>query len=327
MNARKPVTPFNFTEALLQSFRTEGGADFGKRLFLSYAAIIVVIFLVAMPVLMPLYFDLLDASWVVNQATFSGETADPAAASQMFSAISKVLPAYLLLLLICWLASASAETALHRQNLLGVSKPGWPLSFGRDELRTMVVQFLVFVIWASVYSIGIILLVIIGLAASAISSGLAAIVIVFGIIFYVCIMVLIPIRLAPAAALTVYNDKLTLGSAFHVTKHRFWNLFMTYLVCVIGAYIALNVVIFVVVMAVVGDSSAMMAISGLGSELPSSVFEAVGARLKNPLVMLIIVLGGIAYSAISVLITLTLAGIGSYAAKWYLADDPDAQTD
>jgi len=195
-----------------------------------------------------------------------------------------------------------------------------PIRFGRDELRVMLAQLGVWGLFFTVY-IGSLVLIF----AVAVIPVLGAIVAFFGIFAMIALFIYVPVKFAPAAALSVVNERAHLLAAQHVTKHRFWPLFGAYIVVFIGGYVLITIVMTLVLMLVTGDSNFMITMYGLGSEDPATAMAAAGERLKNPLFMLIGVLGIILYSAAYAFWLLTIGGVASYAVKWWREDNPVAQ--
>lgn len=195
------------------------------------------------------------------------------------------------------------------------------LRFGKAELRVILIQLGVWVAWFLVYMVGIFFIAIVGGLLTKAVPVLGVIVTVIGFVVVLCLMVWLPVRLAPAAALTINQNKRHLLAANKVTKHRFWNLFLAYLVIGVLGYLVLYAVLAICLTLVTGDSNFMMAMSGFGSENPRDAFEAAGARLKNPVFLVLALIVSAVYTALMSVWLLCLAGVGTYAVKWWRDED------
>jgi len=318
MNETKPGEGFNFSAAITQLFHTGDGKAFAKRLWFWTSAAYAAAMLVSFPFFIKYYPDLLEANWHNMKAIMSGQTPDNTAFLAIFS---QMLPAYLFLVVGMIAIGAAVETALHKKVLFNEEEQGIPLRFGSVQLRVLVAQLSVWFIWFFVYIVGVIILTLfIGALAIAIPI-LAAIIGVLGFIALLCLLVFLPISLAPAAALTVNRNKLQVMGARKVSKGIFWNLLGAYLVVGIGGYLMVYVVMSVAVIAVTGDMAFLEALSGMGADNPKIAFAAAAERFKNPLVMLMGIVSIFAYAGAYAMYTLSISGISSYTVKWWRGND------
>jgi len=310
-------TPFDFVAAVTAMFQTSDGKTFAWRLLFWTTAGIAIVTLIALPFILPHYGALLDVNQQNMQAIFGGQTPDPADTQAVLDSLKGMILPGLLMTLGFWAVYAAGEAALHRKVLMGEENSPRTLGFGGDELRVMFAQLGVWGIWFLIYIGGIVVLTLF-----AVIPVLGVIIAIFGGLFMILMMIYVPIRLAPAAALSVKNKRAHLISARHITKGRFWPLFGAYAVISIGGYFLLYAVMLTVLILVTGDSSAVMALYGMGDTLPSEMMAEAGERLKNPFFMILGVLGVIVYSLAYAFWLLSLAGIATYAVKWWQQDDP-----
>ncbi|MCF6221768.1 MAG: hypothetical protein L3J65_11715 [Robiginitomaculum sp.] len=324
MNIQKQGAGFDFSAAITQLFRTQDGKFFAKRLWFWASAAYAIAMLVTFPFIIKYYPDLLEANWHNMKAMMDGRTPDNMA---LLAILPKMLPSYLFLMVSMLAIGAAVETALHRKVLFDQEESGIPLRFGAVQFRVLVAQLAVWFIWLIAYTLGVLVLSLFVVALAAAIPVLGAIIGVLGFIALMCLLVFLPISLAPAAALTVNNDRLQIMGARKVSKGIFWNLFGAYLVVVIGGYVLIYVVMSVAVIAVTGDTAFLEALSGLGSENPKIAFEAAAQRFKNPLVMLVGIISIFAYGATYALYTLSISGISSYTVKWWRGNDEASQFD
>ncbi|WP_026940688.1 hypothetical protein [Hellea balneolensis] len=317
---RKPVAAFDFNVAAGGAFQTLGGKDFVIRLWFWMSAGLSIVFIVTLPLFIGSYGEVLEQSWLSNRALFSGnEQPNPDA---MLSAFGKIIPGMLLFTLGLWVVTAAGETALYRRYFHDQEAPRQPLRFGRQELRTMLCQLSVWLLVFLVYILGVFAITLVIVLFSALSPILAGIFGFVAIFALIAMFVFIPVRLAPAAALSMQRDKTHVLAANKVTKYRFWNLFVAYLVTYLGGYIGYYIIYMISVGIATGDMGFLMAVSGLGEDNPRVLFDAAAERMKSPLGMLLGVLAMIVNAAALAGWILLVAGVNCYAVRWWTKDDP-----
>lgn len=317
---RRPVAAFDFNAAAGGSFQTPGGKDFVLRLWFWMAAFLSLVYILTLPLFIGGYGELLEQSWLSNRALLSGsEPPDP---TDMFAAFGKILPGMLLFTLGMWVVVAVGETAFYRRYFHNREAARNPLRFGREELRTMLCQLGVWALVFFIYFLFVFALSILGALFAVISPVLTVVVLVLGVLVVIAMFIAVPIRLAPAAALSMQRDKTHLLAANKVTKHRFWNLFVAYLVTYVGGYIGYYVIYMISVGIATGDMNFIMAISGLGEENPRILFDAVAERMKSPLGMFLGILAMIVNAAALSAWVLLVAGVNAYAVRWWHEDNP-----
>ena len=303
------MSDFKFEEAVTQAFRTSGGKQFGWRLLFWAAACVSVVSLIAIPMMMPYYGDLLAINQQNMQAILGGDP-DSIDNKAMNATLLKMAPAYCLWMTGYWLAWIAAEAALHRKVLHGTEHPKQPLRLGKDEFRVWLSQLGVFGILFLIYFFGVFALILL-----AVIPVLGAIVALVLIIALPCFLILASVRLAPAASLSILKNKTHALAAKEITKGKFWTVFPAYLVTFVGGYFLLYVIMIIGVGLVTRDMNFFMSMSGLGEEDPKAVMAAAGERFKNPLVMLMGILALIAYSAAYAFWMISIIGVGSHMTK------------
>lgn len=313
---------YNFVDSVTQLFKTDGEREFGVRLLFWYAAGLTLVNLIVLPMIVKHYPQFLDLNWENMQTMKAGEEPSVDNSLALLRIFGNMAGSFFLWMMGNWMCTAVSETALHRRNLLGAEYSKIPVRFGKTELNLMLVQlgvvaliFLFYILAVFAVSIGAGIL---GMASLALGVSVMFV----GILGVIGFLSYISIRLAPAAALTVEQNELRMFSARPIAKGRFWSFFVSYLTIWIAGYVALNIVMYVFSLILVGNADAFVALMGMGAERPSVVFAAIEERLKNPLVMLSIVLGIVAYSATHAYMYISLSGVGSYALKLYRKDTP-----
>jgi len=230
---RKPVAAFDFNAAAGGVVQTPGGKDFALRLWFWMAAFTSIVFIVTLPLFMKHYGGMLEMNWLNMKAMLAGETPDSASFAEL---IMPALPGYLALMIGMWVVMAAGETAFYKKYFFNEEAPRQPLKLNGAVFRTMGVQLSVYLCWF----FGLMAFTFIGsiiTVALALIPILGVIFVIFFMVALIALMIAIPIKLAPSAALTVANDKFHVTSTRHITKFRFWNLFLAYLVTWVGGYL------------------------------------------------------------------------------------------
>jgi len=317
---RKRISAFDFNGAAGGLFSTAGGKDFALRLWFWMSAFLAIVFLVTVPLFIGGYGDVLEQSWLSNRALFSGETPpDPA---PMFAALGAILPGMLAFMFGMWVVIAAGETAFYRRYFHDAEAVKQPLRFGQQEWRTMLCQISVWALVFFFYFLAAFAFSIIAAILGVISPILMAIVALVGFLAVIALFIAMPIRLAPAAALSIKKDKLHVMAASKVTKNRFWNLFVAYLVTYVGGYIAYYVIYMISIGVATGDMGFLMAISGLGEDNPRVLFEAAAERMKSPIGMTLSIFAMIINASAMAAWILLVAGVNAYAVRWWSEDNP-----
>lgn len=322
LEPRKPTTPFDFVQAVTAMFQTSDGKAFAWRLLFWTTAAMSIVLLVVIPFIAPQFGAIFDMNAQNMQAVFGGEAPPEPDPDEILASLKKMVLPGIVMMLGWWAAYAAGEAALHRKLLRGEEYPKRPIRFGVDELRVMLAQLGVYGLFFLVYIGGIVLIF-----AGATIPVLGAILVLLAIPVMIFFFINIPVRFAPAAALSVMNKKSHLMVARKITKFRFWPLFGAYIVVYLGGYFLNYAVLLAAMILVSGDPNFLMNIYGLGDTPPSELIAGVGERMKNPLFMIFGVLGIIGYAASYALWMLSMAGIAVYAIKWWQQDDPIAPFD
>lgn len=317
---RKCIAAFDFNAAVGGAFMTSGGKDFALRLWFWMSAFLSIVFIVTIPMFIGGYGEILEQSWISNKAVFSGR--EPQNSEAMLAAFGKILPGMLAFMLAIWAVIAAGETAIYKRYFHNAEVSRQPLRFGRMELRTAICQLGV---WALVYFtliLGMIILSVIGGMLAVIAPMLVIIVVIVALLGCIALFIAIPIRLAPAAALSMQQDKIHVLAARHITKNRFWNLFVAYLVTYVGGYIGYYAIYMISIGIATGDMGFLIAVSGLGEDNPRILFEAAADRMKSPIGMTLGIIAMIINASAMAAWVLLVAGVNAYAVRWWKEDDP-----
>ena len=308
---RTPKSQFDFVAAISQLFTTPGGVPWALKLSLATGLLLSLVyavggFLIAAPYM----------SMISSIDTFGQDT------DEALSTLWAMVPGYTLLMLGSLAAYAMGEATLHRAILREADTPGIPLRFGKDELRVFGASLSVFIL-AFLAFLGVVFLAaIIGGILSVAVPTLGIIVIALAYIGGLLIWPFVAIRLAPAAGLSVYNDQMHVMAGRHVSKHRFWNMFLAYLVVGIVGYVASTIISLLGMTALIGDGSIFLATGGeLGDGNGEDIAAKLGEMFSNPLVIIATLIAVALYSCVTAAWMLSMAGIASYTVKWWAEED------
>lgn len=304
---------FDFGKAISQPFQSEDGRAFALRLLFWVAGPMAIINLVFIPFYGKAYPALLEYNWLNFQAIMgNGSEPDPMIVFQNIGSIAWI---YVLHMFALMATFAMGEAALHRKILFNQEYARRPIGFGRQEWLVLTAQISIWML----YLFGIMALTFIisflGVALGVAIPVIGGLIILLGVFSIFAFMIYFPVRLAPAAALSVQDNSLHVLTAKTVTKGRFWKLIGPYLVLWLIGYTAVSLVMSLGIWAVSGQEDMIIAMSGMSEENPRLLFETMYERLKNPIVMLIGILFIIVYTAICVLWYLCISGVATYATK------------
>lgn len=306
---RKPGATFDFGRAITQMFRSPDGGSFAVKLVVSTGLILGVVYALAGFLMAGPYLSMLG----------NMDASNPEA---MLGSLGALVPGYLLMVFGFLAIMAMGEGALHRKLLRGEDGGLFPLRFGRHELRILFISLGVWILAFLAFFAALFIIVFIGGIATVAVPVLGIIIIGIGYIASFCVWIFASIRLAPASALSVNEDRWHLLAANKITKHRFWSLFLAYLVVGVGGYILNYVLTLIGMFAIIGDGSMFIASGGaVGGGNGSDVAASIAAKFSNPLVVILSILGVIIYTMATVLWLLSMSGIGTYAILWWRGDD------
>ncbi len=312
----KPST-FDFGAAISQLFSQAGGRNFAIRLVLWTSVFMAAVYALFGSAFISIMRELFEASWVVQQ-----NPDNPEAALEIYKNMLQFLPSIFFMSLLLWCVYASAETALHKRIFKGVDHGFIPLRFGRDELRVMAVQLVVYLMVFGVYLLGVFVLMVLMLGIFSGSALLAALlvgIVFFGFLAFLVYLFYFSMRMAPGAALSIATDTISITGGWEITKKRTGSLFLGYLFVCIAGYIVISVVQIVVLSFVLPENYMLLAM-GQTESSPTEIFAQAADRIKQPTIMLGLVIGGFVYMVTTVIWWLSFAGIGNYAVQWWQKD-------
>lgn len=319
---RKPTTPFDFGQAAGAWFKTSGGKEYALRLWVWHSAATLIVLMICIPLFLPHYGELVEASWRINQQTLSGGDPSEEESLALIRIFGKMALPSLLIFVGFMVTTSMGESALYRKYLLGAEPARIPIRLDKHTGRNILAQLGFYLLYLGVYIFGILAIILVAGVLGMIFAPLMAILPFFGVLFLVALMVAYAIRFAPAAALTALDGKTHVLATKNVTKHRFWSLFGVYLVVYIGGYIGYYITSLMAMLLISGDPDFLTALSGFGGENPRPIIDATLARFSNPLFMILGIVGMTLMAAALSAWILWIAGVSAYAVRWWHSDDP-----
>ncbi len=300
---------FSFNDAFLHFMRTEGPSGFFWKYFLSYIAVMGLIFGVT-------FFVYMSAFIPFFTAIESGAEPEPEQVLgfmlPMFGIILLFIPVYVV-------ATSMFEAAALRRY---IRKDGFSLGFGADELRVLGVMLIWFgaIVLAYIAFFLLFFLAAIPIALTGSDGapplGLFILIPVFMLVFGIAAL-FFGVRLSPASAITIRDRKVQFTSAWRVTRNRFWAMFGAFFLIYIISYVAQIVV-----------QGVMLGGFGVAAASNPDIFEsddvsAVLGLLSDPTLLITSIIGGLLLVGIYGFMHFAYLGITSKAAL----TDPDWQGD
>jgi hypothetical protein len=125
--------------------------------------------------------------------------------------------------------------AVFRAVLFPEQSAAFYLRLGRDEARLL---GLMLVLWLgmmiAMVALIVITIVLGGVLALVLGKAVVAILAVVAVLFLYGLMAFVGVRLSLVGPLTILRRKITIGAAWRLTRGKFWTLFGTYFVIVLG---------------------------------------------------------------------------------------------
>lgn len=301
---------FDLGDAITLPWRLPGGRNFIIKLLLWAAALQFLVFVFFGRGLIEAY-----SRFLVLLPEIEGQVdPDPEAAAEMLSLFGQMGGPFFFLMIFAWIITVAFETAIHKNALRGTDHGAFPFRFGIDEGRVMLAQFVVMLCVGVVYIVGIVLIVLITLAVASVSKGLSAVVALLLGIAYICALIIISVRLAPAAALSVRDNKQHVFSAFEVTKGHGWALFGSYAILIIAVMMVGQTMMYLGVFMSFGSMDAMNLMNG-SVDNSDEILTTLGEQIKTPRVMIPLVFSVILYQIVNLFAYMHVYGVGNYMAQ------------
>lgn len=285
---------FNIGSAITVPLNMPGGRNFLTRLLLWGSALLLFSYFFFGRSIVSAYVSMFQK---VIELEASGNE-DPAVIVEAIAPLFSAMGSLFLLSIIAWVIMACIETAMHKNIFRGTDHGVIPLRLGKDELRVMLAQFVVYLICMGVYFaayFALIFIVLLGAglaqAAGGIGAALAGIIGILGIFGFFGAILYALARLAPAAAMSVRDNDIRTVEGWKLTKGRIGPVIGSYIIVFIVGYVCLMIIStigFGLIFAS-GDLGSLFGELG-GSSNPEEIWTKIGAAFKTPRVMIPLVI-------------------------------------
>ncbi len=266
---------FSFDTAFMHFQHTKGPPGFIWKFLLTYSVIMTVISAVVFVPFLIAWFSFM------SEVVTSGDPDPDMTLAQMGGILIPLVIGMPIFLIVYFVLFCMFESAALRRYIRG---DGFSLKLGADEFRIMGVQIVWFLLFLAAY---LLCFIIIGAAlAPALMSSNSNEVPAF--IFLVPLlaiplglaMIFFSVRLAPASAITIRDQKLKFWSAWPTTKGRFWPM--------VGAYLVIYLIVCAIQMA--GQFASMIPMVGAMVNIASAPDpespEAIMAMFTSPFLLI-----------------------------------------
>lgn len=307
---------FDIGEAMTQPFRLPGGKGLLLKLVLWGTVLLSISYLIFGRAILGAYFDMFGKMMALEGAAND----DPAAIMEVMGPMYSIMGWGVLLSILGWAVMASIETAMHRNIFRPHLKTGFfPLRFGKDELRVMLAQLVVYVICTGIYIVGyiigfilILIVAVLGESVGGAGAALGVLLTIFVVIALIIAALYVLARLSPAAALSVRDEDIRTVEGWRVTKGQIWPLIGSYLIVGVVGNIIISVVMMVGMVAVLATANLPSLFSELeGNEDPSVAIDQLSTAFSTPSVLIPLIL---------TLFIISAAGLIWYMAYWGIAN-------
>ncbi len=272
--------PFSFDNAAFHFARTDGPPGFLPKYLAAYAVGVVILALVSFVALRPLFGAYAQMFALLAQGASETEV-NRVFGDAILNDIGRLSLGYLLMMLIYAGFWSMMESAVLRRY---VREEGFSIGWGADEWRMLGVGLLWMVSFIVAYLALIIATVVLVMPLGAVADGGEALVaiwmviVIFGLLF---VWLFFAVRLSPAGAMTIRDEKLTFFGAWGASKGRFWPTF--------GAFVVLGLILYVgvIILYLVGGVGVFAAImSGVDLSSAEANPDEVLAAFTNPGVLI-----------------------------------------
>ena len=310
-----PMQKFDVTDAMTVPWNMPGGKNFLIRALLWGAGLLLLVYFIFGRAFITAYVGFFQTLLTLD----ADGASDEAAALAAFDGMGSLYGSAILLSIAAWFVMVMLETAMHKNIFRGTDKGIVPLRFGLDEVKVMLAQFVIFICVMAVYIGGLIVLSIITaiLGSTGGSGGAAALVVIFMVIGFVALiglLISLIIRWAPAAAMSVRDDKQRIFDGWGVTKGFSWPLFGAYALVCIGGYVLIMILMSVGMMLLFSgvDMTALL-LAAESNDMPD--WSSVTAHFEKTSVKVTMAIFLIAYAVFTLLWYMHIWGIGNYVAQ------------
>lgn len=319
MAKEKPVFKHNFDtgEAMALPWNLPSGRNFLWRIALWGTGLLLAVYAIFGRKFLSAY-----AEFIITVADFDTLSPDEQTERlpEFFSSMWGFTGTAVFVALFAWLVFIMVETAMHKNVFHGTDHGAFPLRFGKDELRVLIAQFVVFVCASLIYILGIFVVALfvafparLG-ASNGFLGSLLWLVTLIVFAAYIVILFRVLMGWAPAAAMSVRDNKQRIFEGWTIVKGRNWPLFGTYVVVTIVGYFAVYSVMGVGGFIAFGNLEFMQLFTSTSDD-PAVIITQLGEGLKQPRVMVPLVIFTIIYALTMMLWYIHFWAVGTYMAR------------
>lgn len=300
---------FDIGEAIVTPWKLPGGRNFLMRIVLWAAGLQLVAFAILGRGLIEAYGELLVQLPAIN----TGEPSPEQSAEFLSIFMSMMGPAFLMIL-VGWVVTVMFETAMHKNVFRGTDHGVFPFRFGKDEGRVMLAQFVISLCIGLVYIVGIILIALIIAAMALVSPVIGGIAAVLLVLAFIIVLVIVAMRLAPAAAMSVRDDTQRIFEGSAITKGMGWPLFGSYAIAFIAVMMLSQALMSIGAFIAFGNLDAMTLMNGTGAD-PEAIMAELSEKLNSPITKIMLVVSVMLYMVFNLLAYLHIYGIANHVVQ------------
>jgi hypothetical protein len=308
-----PKAAFDIGEAIAVPWTLPGGPNFLFRVIAWGTALLLCVYAIFGRSFMSAYGEFIKASLQLQN---SGEQADPEEALALFELMGNLFPSAVVVMVLSGLVLTSMETALHKNGFRGVDKGAMPLRFGIDELRVLLAKIVVWIVMVVIYSLGIFVLVaVLGFFGKAFGSGAGVLIGVFvSFIAFLVLLIRSAMGLAPAAAMSVRDNRIRLFEGWGAVKGRAWPVFGTYFIVFFIGYFASYLIMGIGMYISFGNIDFLTVMTESPDDI-DAVFVQMGEAISQPKTYIPLVIFTIIYAAMMLIWYVHIYGVAHYVAR------------
>ena len=325
--------PYDFGRSIFLPFQSgPGSAGFVFKSAFFYSILTTVLIFLVGKMLMGTFVEFMQ--FAAEMENIPDDEAELEMVMKMFGIMGKMFLPIMLIAIGSWVLWSMVEAALFRRILRSKRDGFFPWRFGRDELRVMFCRLIVGLAGGAIFFLlyFVMAIVIIGAVAGGSQSG--ALGAIIGIIGFLAIMgafglfVFVIIRLSPASALSISEDRFALGEAWPVTKGRLWPIFGSYTVVSIAGMVISQIMQMVLMFAFLGGFLTMIPeLEAMEDLQPDEAMAKIMEMITQPSVLVGAAIGVVLYYAFQTIWYMHFAGVSAHAVNLYNTDQADNSID
>lgn len=322
-------TEYDFGRSISLPFQSgDGSVGFIFKSAFFYGVMMTVLVFLFGKMLMGTFVEFMQVA--IEMENMSGGEDDMAVVMKVFGMMGKMFMPIMLIAVGGWVIWSMVEAALFRRIFRAEPDGAFPWRLGSDELRVMFCRLIVGLAGLGIFLLFyfVMIIVIVGaIAGGSQSSGMGAIAGIlgfFGMLAAIALFLFIMIRLAPASALSIADDRFALGETWPVTKGRFWPIFGSYVVLMIAGAIVSQVIQTSLMMVFMGSFLEMIPeLEKMDSLSSEEVMANVVDMITQPSVLVGLAIASVLYYVFQAIWYMLFAGVSAHAVDLYNTDQSE----